>query len=112
MKISFIRPAQLPPGAVNFFQTCITIDRDEFEIVREFCYLGNVIGQAGGCTDALTACIGSAWKAFHELLPILTNKSISLVNCGKVFKACVHYFSLFLKEQCASFNVLISNKLL
>ena len=35
-------------GAVDPFPTCITIDRDEFEIVSEFCYLGDVIGQAGG----------------------------------------------------------------
>ena len=47
-------------GAVDPFPTCITIDRDEFESVSEFCYLGDVIGQAGGCTDAVSACIGSA----------------------------------------------------
>ena len=37
----------------------------------------------------MTARVGSAWKAFHKLLPILTNKRISLVNRGKVFKTCV-----------------------
>ena len=49
------------------FATCIPIDRDEFGTVSEFCYLGDVIGQAGGCIDAVTARIHSAWKAFHEL---------------------------------------------
>ena len=48
-------------GAVDLFPTYITIDRDEFEIVIEFRYLGDVIGQAGGCSDAVTACIGSGW---------------------------------------------------
>ena len=38
----------------------------------------------------------TAWNAFHELLPILTNIGISFVNQGKVFKACVR--SLFLYE--------------
>ena len=38
-------------GAAHPFPTCITIDRDEFEIVSEFCCLGDVTGQAGGCTD-------------------------------------------------------------
>ena len=76
-------------GTVDPFPTCITIDRDEFEIVSESCYLGDVIRQAGGRTDAVTARIGSAWKAFHKLLPVLTNKGIFLVNRGKVFKACV-----------------------
>ena len=85
-------------GAVDPFPTCITIDRDEFEIVSEFCYLGDVIGQAGGCTDAVTARIGSAWKVFHEILLILTNKGISLVNRGKVFKACVRSVFLYASE--------------
>ena len=75
-------------GAVNPFQTFQTINRYEFEIVSEFCYLGDVIGQACGCTDAVTARIGSTWKAFHNFLPILTNKGISLVNHGKVIQKC------------------------
>ena len=37
----------------------------------------------------------SAWKAFHELLPILINKGISLVNCRIVFKACVRSVFLY-----------------
>ena len=73
-------------GAVYLFPTCITINRDEFETVSSSCYFGDVIGQAGRCTDAVSSHIGSAWKAFHELQPLLTNKGISLVNHGKIFK--------------------------
>ena len=51
-------------GAVDFFPTCIAIDRDEFEIVIEFCYLGDVIGQAGGCTDSVSARIGQLGRLF------------------------------------------------
>ena len=85
-------------GAVDLFPTCITIDRDEFEIVSEFCCLSDVIGQAGGCTDTVTARIGSTLKAFQELLPILTNKSIFLANRGKVFKACFRSVLLYGSE--------------
>ena len=46
----------------------------------------------------MTARIESAWKSFHELLPILTNKDISFVNCGKVFKACVRSVLLYGSE--------------
>ena len=74
-------------GAVDPFRTRITIDRDEFHIVSVFCYLGDVIGQAGRCPKAVSARIGLAWKVFHKLLPIITNKGISLANRGKVFKA-------------------------
>ena len=52
-------------GAVDSFPTCITIDRDEFEIVSEFCYLGDVIEQTGDCTDAVTVRIGLAWKCME-----------------------------------------------
>ena len=82
-------------GAVDPFPTSKTINRDEFEIVKELCYCGDVTGQASGCTDAVTVLIGSAWKAFHELLPILTNKCISLINRGKVFKTCVRSVILY-----------------
>ena len=51
--------------------------------------IGDTIGQTGGCTDAVSACIGSAWKAFHKHLPILTNIGMSLVNHGKIFNAHV-----------------------
>ena len=86
----FIRKASSTSiGSVDPFPTCITIDRDKFENLSEFCCLGNVIEQARSCIDTGTARIGSGWKGFHELLPILTNKGISLVNHGNVFKACV-----------------------
>ena len=56
-----------------------------------------VMSQDQLVTD-VTACIGSAWKAFHGLLPILTNKGISLVNCGKVFKGCIRSVLLYGNE--------------
>ena len=59
MKIS-CKTCSTTTGAVDPFPSCITISRDGFEIVSEFCYLGDVIGQTGGCTDTLTARIGSA----------------------------------------------------
>ena len=70
------------------FPACITIDGNELETVSELCYLG-VTGQAGGYIDAVTARIRYTLKAFHELLPILTNRGVSLLNRGKVFEACV-----------------------
>ena len=86
------------PGAVDPFPTCITIDRNEIEIVSEFCYLGDVIGQTGDCIDAVTFRIGSSGKACHKLLPILTNKDISLVSLGKALKTCVRSVLLYGSE--------------
>ena len=56
------------------------------------------MGQAGGCTDVVTACFGSAWKAFHELLTIITNKGISFAKHGEVFMACVRSVLLYGSE--------------
>ena len=48
-----------------------------------------MIGDSGGCFDAITARIKSAWKKFRELLPILTNKSISFKSRGRVFQSAI-----------------------
>ena len=63
-----------------------------------FCYPGDVTRQAGGCTNAVSARIESAWKAFHEFLPILKNLGISLVNCRTVFKARITSVILYGSE--------------
>ena len=52
--------------ADDLFQTCMTIDGDEFDTISKFCYLGGVIGLAGGCIDLVTTCIQSTWKVFHD----------------------------------------------
>ena len=59
-------------GFVDFFSTCITIDRDEFEIFSEFCFLGDVIGQTGGCTDCLQ-CDCSYWISLEGFSRTATN---------------------------------------
>ena len=56
--------------------------------MSQFCYLGDGIGQTGGCADAVTR-IRSAWKAFHDHLPLLTNRGISFVHKGNLFATCV-----------------------
>ena len=48
-----------------------------------------MIGDNGGCFDAITARVKSAWNKFRELLPILTDKSISLPCRGRVFTSAV-----------------------
>ena len=72
----------------NHMPKKINIGGDEFETVGSFCYLGDVLGQAGGCADAVTARIRSAWKAFHELLPIITNRGVFLAKRGNLFVTC------------------------
>ena len=49
----------------DIFPTGITIDGDEFEIGSEFCYPGDITGQAGGCIDVVTAHVQSGWINFY-----------------------------------------------
>ena len=54
-----------------------------------FCYLGDFVGQCGGCFDATIARIRSAWKRFRDLLPILTCRGLSLKSRGYAYNAYV-----------------------
>jgi len=44
------------------------------EKVDEFCYSGDVLDADTGCDSAVIARVRSAWKKFHEYLPILTGE--------------------------------------
>ena len=76
----------------------ISIGGDEFEVVADFCYLGDALGQSGGCAGAVTARIRSAWKAFHELLPIVTNRGVFLSKRGNLFVTCARTVLLYGSE--------------
>ena len=87
-----------PQERIRLMPDKIFIDQDEFESVIEFCYLGDMLAQAGGCVDAVTARIRSAWKAFHDHLPIITNRGIASNLRGDVFAGCVRRVLLYGSE--------------
>ena len=76
----------------------ISIGDEKLEVVDAFCYLGDVTDQTGGCFDATTARVRSAWKNFRELLPVLTNKGISLRARGHAYNACIRSILLYASE--------------
>ena len=63
----------------------VVVDNESIEVGDSFCYLGDMITSGGGCSEATVIRCRTAWKKFKELLPLLTSKSISLRNHGKVF---------------------------
>ena len=77
-------PEVAPPDPIK-----MELEGEELDVVTSFCYLGDVTGESGGCFDATTARIRSAWKKFRELLPILTCRGISLSNRGNGYNMCV-----------------------
>lgn len=52
----------------------IRIGENTMEVVMSFGYFGNVCEQSGSLFDAITGRTRSAWKAFCEPFPILTNR--------------------------------------
>ena len=88
---------ELPPSPGPEF-TEVLHNGESLEVVQEFCYLGDVIGSSGGCYDAITARMKSAWKSFRELLPILSNRAISFRNRGHIFNSCVRSVLLYACE--------------
>ena len=81
--LGFDRPVDHRPTTV------VTVEDSQMKVVSEFCYLGDMLSSGGGCTQAIIARCRVAWGKFKRLLPILTNKHLSLEVRGRVFDACV-----------------------
>ena len=79
----------------------LVINGEEIEKVSSFSYFGDFIGR-GGCFNATTARIRSAWKMFRDLLPILTCCGLSLKSCGYAYNACVHSVLLYASKTWAA----------
>ena len=69
-----------------------------FEMVDQFCYLGDMIGAGGGATAASRTRVRCGWKKFHELAPVLTLKGASFKLKGKIYKTCVRSAMIYGSE--------------
>ena len=56
---------KVPNGSLNFTH-CIHVDEDTFKAVPTFQYIGEVIGESGGCVDTTSASITTAWKTYYH----------------------------------------------
>ena len=68
------------------------------EVVRQFCYLGDVIEAEGGIEGAVAARISYGWRKFRLLKEILTMRRLSLKLRGKLYVACVRSVILYGSE--------------
>ena len=82
-----------PTGSLNFMQ--VHTGEDTVEAVPTFQYFGDVIGESDDCVDTTSACITTAWKSFRQLLPIITNRGISLKKYGSIFSSCIRKSLLY-----------------
>jgi len=59
------------------------------ELVDKFCYLGDMWSVDGDADAAVENRIRIGWIKFRQLVPLLTNKDISLKVRGRLFSSCV-----------------------
>jgi len=76
-----------------WFSTGLTIVRIGFnanlELVDKFCYLGDVLSVDGDADAAVDTKISIRWNKFRQLVPLLTNKDISLIMTWRLYSSCV-----------------------
>ena len=64
---------------------CISVDIGgdaNRELVDKFCYLGDMLSVVGDADAAVATRIRIGWNKFRQLVPLLTNKDISLTVRG------------------------------
>jgi len=59
------------------------------EAVYKFCYLGDMLNVDGDSDAAVEARIRIGWNKFRQLVPLHTNRDISLIRRGRLYSSCV-----------------------
>jgi len=59
------------------------------EVVDKFCYLGDMMSVDGDADATVEARICIGWNKFRQLVPLLTNRDISLIRRGRMYSSCV-----------------------
>jgi len=54
------------------------------EVVDKFCYLVEILSVDGDADAAVEARIRIGWNKFGQLVPLLTNRDISLIRRGRL----------------------------
>jgi len=70
----------------------------KLELVDKFCYLGDMLSVDGNADAAVRARIRIGWNKFRQLVPLLTNKDISLIMRGRLYSSCVQSSMLHASE--------------
>ena len=61
----------------------------KLELVHKFCYLDDMLSVDGDADVAVEARIRTGWNKFRQLVPLLTNKYVSLNMRGRLYSSCV-----------------------
>ena len=64
----------------------------KLELVDKFCYLGDMLMQLWRPELEI------GWNKFRQLVPLLTNKDVSLIMRGRLYSSCVRSIMLHRSE--------------
>jgi len=64
-------------------------DGASLELVDTFYYLGDMLSVDGNADVAVEPRVHKGWNKFRQLVPVLTNKDVSLLMRGKLYTRCV-----------------------
>jgi len=70
----------------------------KLELVDKFCYLGDMLSVDGDADAAVEARIKIGWNKCRQLVPLLTNKDVSLITRGRLYSSCVRSSMLHRSE--------------
>jgi len=59
------------------------------ELVDKFCYIGDMLSVDGDADAAVEARIRIGWNKFRQLVPLVTNKDVSLIMRRRLYSSCV-----------------------
>ena len=80
----------------------VMMGENVYEVVDQFCYLGDMISAGGGAEASSVSWVRSGWKKFRELLPLLTSRVFSLKTKGQLYAACVRSAMVYGSETWAA----------
>ena len=64
----------------------------------KFCYVGDMLSVDGDADALVKARIHIGWNKFRQLVPLLTNRDISLIRCWRLYSSCVRSSMLHRSE--------------
>ena len=96
--INFKCKTCLDPQVSDEDYKAVELDGNKYEVVNQFCYLGDMISAGGGAEASTITPVKSGWKSFRVPLPLLASWVISLKTKGSLYTACVRSVMVYGSE--------------
>ena len=88
----------LNPTVANDDDKKFRLGNIEYEVVDQFCYLGDMLSERGGAEACSISRVRAGWKKCRELLSLLTSLVFLHKIKGKLYSACVRSVMLYCSD--------------